>query len=86
MKKFAEFIEILLFSFIMFLFIPEIFTWIFRGTFDISSQDLKDAVFLGILTPSFVYFSRKIKSDVAFVLFVIFVVLVLFQLVHLIKW
>jgi predicted membrane-bound mannosyltransferase len=86
MKKFAEFIEILLFSFVMFLFIPEIFGWIFKGTFNITTQDLKDAVFLGVLTPVFIYFSRKIKSDVAFVLFVIFVVLVLFALVHQIKW
>jgi len=86
MKKFAEFIEILLFSFIMFLFIPEIFGWFFHGTFNISSQDLKDAVFLGVLTPSFIYFSRKIKSDIAFVLFVVFVVLVLYALVHQIKW
>ena len=86
MKKLAEFIEILLFSFIMFLFIPEIFGWIFRGTFNITTQDLKDAVFLGVLTPVFIYFSRKIKNDVAFVLFVIFVVLVLFELVHQVKW
>ncbi|MBN1984799.1 MAG: hypothetical protein JW761_00780 [Prolixibacteraceae bacterium] len=86
MKKLAEFIEILLFSFLMFLFIPEIFGWIFHGTFNISSQDLRDAVFLGVLTPGFIYFSRKIKSDVAFVLFVIFVVLVLFALVRQIHW
>jgi 4-amino-4-deoxy-L-arabinose transferase-like glycosyltransferase len=47
---------------------------------------LRDAVFLGVLTPVFIYFSRKIKSDVAFVLFVIFVVLVLFALVRQIHW
>ena len=86
MKKFAEFIEILLISFVMFLFLPEIFGWILRGTFNISSQDLKDAVFLGVSVPIFLYFSRKIRNDVAFVVYVIFVVLVLFEVVHLIRW
>ncbi|QGY43899.1 hypothetical protein GM418_09585 [Maribellus comscasis] len=86
MKKFAEFIEILLISFVMFLFIPEIFGWIFRGTFNITSQDLKNAAFLGLAVPVFLYFSRKIRNDVAFILYIIFVVLILFEAVHLIGW
>lgn len=86
MKKLAEFIEILLLSFVMFLFIPEIFGWIFHGTFNISTQDFKDALFLGVSVPIFLYFSRKIRNDVAFVVYIIFVILVLFQVVHLIKW
>ena len=86
MKKFAEFIEILLISFVLFLFIPEIFGYVFRGTFNISTQDLKDAVTLGIAVPIFLYFSRKIRNDVAFIVYVIFVILVLFELVQLIRW
>jgi hypothetical protein len=86
MKKFAEFIEIFLLSFVMFLFMPEIFGWIFHGTFNITTQDLKDAIFLGVSVPLFLYFSRKIGNNVAFVIYVIFVVLVLFEAVHLIKW
>jgi len=86
MKKFAEFIEILVLSFVMFLFIPEIFGWIFHGTFNITTQDFKDALFLGVSVPVFLYFSRKIKNDVAFVTYIIFVILVLFEAVHHINW
>jgi hypothetical protein len=86
MKKFAEFIEILLISFVMFLIIPEVFGWIFHRTFNITTQDLKDGVFLGVLVPIFLYFSKKIGNNVAFIVYIIFVVLVLFEAVHLIKW
>ena len=86
MKKFAEFIEILLLSFVMFLFIPEIFGWIFHGIFNITSQDLKNAIFLGVSVPVFLYFSKKIGNNVAFVIYIIFVILVLFEAVHHISW
>ena len=86
MKKFAEFIEILLLSFVMFLFIPEVFGWIFHGTFNITTQNLKDAIFLGISVPTFLYFSRKIGNNVAFVIYIIFVILVLFEAVNHISW
>ncbi len=86
MKKFAEFVKILLISFVMFLFIPEIFGWLFRSTFNITSQDLKHALFLGISVPVFLYFSKKIGNNMAFVIYIIFVILVLFEAVHHISW
>ena len=86
MKKFVQFLEVVIVSILLFLLLPEISGWISNGNFSISMKELREAIFLGIFTPSLIYLSRKIKNDAVFVLFVVLIVVLILAVVPHLRW
>ena len=86
MKRFIQFVEVILISIALFLLLPEISRWVSNGNFNITTKELREAVFLGIFTPVLVYFSRKIKNEAVFVLFVVLIVVIILAVVPHLKW
>ncbi|MCF6358193.1 MAG: hypothetical protein L3J54_10345 [Draconibacterium sp.] len=72
-KKIIQYILILFLLVILFLFLPVIFDWSKAGTFNPTSKDIWEAVFLGVFTPSVIILSRKVKSNILFVLLILFI-------------
>ncbi|SHF55351.1 hypothetical protein SAMN05444274_106169 [Mariniphaga anaerophila] len=77
MKQFIQFIEVIIIAIGLFLLLPEISNWIATGSFSITMRELREAVFLGIFTPTIIYFLRKIQNDAVFVLFVVLVIVLI---------
>ena len=86
MKKFVQFLEVILVSIALFLLLPEISGWISNGNFSITKTEFREAVFLGIFTPVIVYFSRKINNDAIFVLFNVLIIVIILSVVPHLKW
>lgn len=85
MKKFVTALGIIFLSIILFLLLPEIADWILTGDFQITTKDLRAAVFVGTFTPVVLYFSKRIKDDKIFVLVLVLVVLVLIMVLRFMK-
>jgi len=85
MKKFITALGVILLSILLFLLIPEIADWILTGNFQITTKDLRTAIFVGTFTPVVMYFSKRIKDDKIFVLVVVVVVVVLISMGSLLK-
>jgi|GEM_PF-5770125 len=85
MKKFITALGVILLSILLFLLIPEIADWISTGNFQITTKDLRTAIFVGTFTPVVMYFSKRIKDDKIFVLVVVVVVVVLISMGSLLK-
>jgi len=77
-KKLVKWIELLIFSILLAFLIPLIFEWVQTGSLEISSNEIQNALFLGIMVPVIMLLSKNIKNDYFFVfiaLVLIFVIL-----------
>jgi len=70
-KKILQFIVVVIISITLFLLLPNLFNKQGKGFLDFTTKELSEAVFLGIVTPSAIIISRKIKNNFLFVLLVI---------------
>ncbi|HKJ78514.1 MAG TPA: hypothetical protein VKA10_03220 [Prolixibacteraceae bacterium] len=76
-KKLVKWIELLIFSILLAFLIPLIFEWVQTGSLEISSNEIQNALFLGIMVPVIMLLSKNIKNDYFFV----FIALVLISVI-----
>jgi hypothetical protein len=74
MKKVLYLILLIIISILTFLFLPELFGWDKEQAFELTNEEITNAVILGIITPSLIPISRKIKSSLVFVLLAIVII------------